>query len=120
MTFCEFFNQYVISRPNATGPKIHLPSMDGSYRNPVFVQRRDVAKKSICRIGMIAFNSGELWYQRKIMLQMPVRSFEDARTIDGITYPTFQHAALAAGIVHNGEEALFHFHNSRLFDNTNF
>jgi hypothetical protein len=46
---------------------------------------------------------------------MPIRSFDDAKTIDGIRHETFQHAAIAAGIVHDGEEALLCFKESQSY-----
>jgi hypothetical protein len=62
---------------------------------------------------MVPFNCGELWHLRQIILHMPIRSFEDAKTIDGIRHDTFQHAAIAAGYVHDGEEALMCFKESQ-------
>jgi hypothetical protein len=64
---------------------------------------------------MVPLNSGELWYFRQIVLRIPIRSFDDAKTINGIRHETFQHAAIAAGIVHDGEEALLCFKESQSY-----
>jgi len=54
---------------------------------------------------MVPLTIGEKWYIRLIFYNKPVLSFKDARTVDGVTYPTFQQAALAARLVEDENEA---------------
>ena len=48
---------------------------------------------------------GEVFYIRLLLLHHVARSFEDLRTICGTMYDTFQHAAQAAGLLEEEDEA---------------
>jgi len=80
---------------------IFITHMSKNY----FVYKRNENCKNITRLEMVPLTVGEKWYIRLILYNKPVVSFKDARTIDGITYPTFQQAALAAGLVEDENEA---------------
>jgi len=80
---------------------IFITHMSKNY----FVYKRNENCKNITRLEMVPLTVGEKWYIRLILYNKPVVSFKDARTIDGITYPTFQQAALAAGLVEDKNEA---------------
>lgn len=54
---------------------------------------------------MVPLTLGEIWYLRLILYSQPVISFKDARTVDGITFKTFQEAALARRLVEDENEA---------------
>jgi hypothetical protein len=58
-------------------------------------QKRD---KFITRIQHANATIGEQWYLRLIMLHSSPRSYEDARTVNGVLHPTFQAAARAMGV----------------------
>jgi hypothetical protein len=58
---------------------------------------------------MVPLTIGEKWYLRLILYKQPVISFIDARTVDEITFQTFQEAALARKLVEDENEAAMSF-----------
>lgn len=58
---------------------------------------------------MVPLTIGEKWYLRLILFKMPVSSFKDARTVNGVTYQSFQLAALARNLVEDENEVLTAF-----------
>lgn len=48
---------------------------------------------------MVPLTIGEKWYIRLILYNKPVKSFKVAKSIDGITYQTFQQVALSAKLI---------------------
>lgn len=63
---------------------------------------------------MVYVTAGEIWYLRLILLETSPRSYEDARTYRGVTYQTFQEAALAKGLVTESNVAVSCFRVSCL------
>jgi len=49
---------------------------------------------------------GEIFYIQALLLVFPACSFQLLRTIEGVLYPSFQHAAEAAGLFANDSEGL--------------
>lgn len=62
-----------------------------------YIFNRVKPEQSICRMGMLYLTAGEIWYLRLILLNKPVYSYTDARTVDNILYRTFQEAAIVLG-----------------------
>jgi len=81
--------------------KIRLPNI----RKEVYIYKRNATKISITRLEMVPLVIGEKWYLRLILYSQPVLSFKDARTVNGITFQTFQEAALARKLVEDENEA---------------
>jgi hypothetical protein len=71
----------------------------------------------IARLQSVHLSVGELFYIRALLQNRPATSFTDLRTINNITYPTFQEAAIALGIFAHESEAEYSFleaiHNLR-------
>jgi len=63
---------------------------------------------------MVPLTIGEKWYLRLILYNQPVFSFKDAKTVDGVTFQTFQEAALARKLVEDENEATIAFQWSAL------
>ena len=80
---------------------ITLPHISKRY----YIYKRNENLKIITRLEMVPLTIGEKWYIRLILYNKPVNSFKDAKTIDEITYQTFQQAALAARLVDDKNEA---------------
>ena len=53
----------------------------------------------------ISPRSGELFYQRVLLLHRPAYSFSELRTVHNTEYPTFHQAATALGLFNNETEA---------------
>src|SRR5690606_30309555 len=51
--------------------------------------RRRNQEAIVCRMNTIYIMAGEVWYLRLILLNRPVTSHEDARTVDGQIYATY-------------------------------
>jgi hypothetical protein len=74
-----------------------------------YLYTRNQRYKSITRLQMVPLTVGEIWYLRLILYSQPVLSLEDARTVEGITFQTFQEAALARKLVEDENEATMAF-----------
>ena len=70
-----------------------------------YVYERQKRDKFITRIQHANATIGEQWYLRLIMLHSSPRSYEDARTVNGVLHPTFQAAARAMGLLDDFNEA---------------
>jgi len=84
---------------------IRIPN---NFKNYYLYLRNDKLK-SITRLEMVPLTVGEKWYLRLILYNQPVISFIDARTVDGITFQTFQESALARKLVEDENEAIIAF-----------
>jgi len=58
---------------------------------------------------MVPITIGEKWYLRLLLYNRPTFSFSDIKTINGITYSSYQLACLAAKLVEDENEALIAF-----------
>jgi hypothetical protein len=83
----------------------------GGRKTPtqLYLYRRVLGEEIICRLEMLYVTAGEAWYLRLIVKNMPIYSYEDALTVNGRTYATFQHAAIAHGFVQDVDETLLCF-----------
>jgi len=66
-------------------------------------------------MSMLYPNIGELWYLRLLLLNIPIRSFEEAKIVDGTVYETFQKAAIARGLCRDQVEATRCFKDAMIF-----
>ena len=83
----------------ARNQNMYANNIDGFFvttirglRKPIYLYRRLREEEVIIRIEMVCLTAGELWFPRLILLNFMPRSFEDARTINGTLYPSFQAA----------------------------
>lgn len=60
-------------------------------------------------MSKVTIYSGELWFLRQLLLKKSGYSFNDLLTVNNITYPSFQIAAIEEGYVADNEEALVCF-----------
>ena len=108
LTYCEYFSTFRLAKYDAT--KANLPryyvereNRDGSP--PQHVILRDARHRFITRIHPVPPSKGELFYLRAILRHRSILSFEDARSVNGEMYNTFQEAAVLLGIFANEDEA---------------
>jgi hypothetical protein len=67
---------------------------------------RDASIPHLARLEAVRPTRGDVFYLRLILKNCTSRSFVNARTVDEITYPTFQEAAITLGLFGEGNEAL--------------
>ena len=82
----------------------------------VYVVARDPSKRAICRLEQGRLGEGEKWYLRIILLNRSIRSFQDAKLVNGVRYPTFQEAALSSNFIKDGDECLCAFREALLIN----
>jgi len=82
----------------------HLSELDNRFGRPVYLIRRDPRKPVLCRLHTVAYNSGDLWYERLLLKLFPFRSFRHMKTFEDVEYDTFQEAAIARGITDDAKE----------------
>ena len=61
--------------------------------------------RGISRLPGILPTQGQAYYLRLLLLTVPARDFDDLLVVDGTRYDTFKDAAVARGLVRNGDEA---------------
>lgn len=113
LTFSNFFQQYNYSiklpmhfqttNTEATSQYYSILMLHTNKR--YYIYKRNENSKIITRLEMVPLTIGEKWYIRLIFYNKPVLSFKEAKTVNGVTYPTFQQAALAANLVEDENEA---------------
>jgi hypothetical protein len=72
----------------------------------IYKKRQRGTIPSVMRIEMIPLQAGEKWYLRLILYNYPAKSYNDALTINNITFETFQAAAIARGYITNKNEVV--------------
>jgi hypothetical protein len=74
--------------------------------SPIYLYQRKDQKATIVRLEMIYVTAGEPFFLRLLVKARPFSKFKDLLSVDGVVYPTFQQAAVKAGLVLDHEEAL--------------
>jgi len=130
MKFQEMFEKYVVQRKPKTLQNVngqwmcgrplrlcfHLAMLSDVYGRQIYLVARDPSKRAICRLEQGRLGEGEKWYLRIILLNRPIRSFEDAKLVNGVRYPTFQEAALRSNFIKDGDECLCAFREAQLIN----
>jgi hypothetical protein len=111
LKFCDFYSKYMVSYETPLGDQTVYTIIIPNVRKNVYIyERRRMADFVLCRIEHVAMSSGDVWYMRQLFLYCattvpltPLAGISDylrlARTVDGVTHPNFQQAAIAAGII---------------------
>lgn len=76
---------------------------------PMHVILRNHQNPHITRLQPVRLSLGDVFYLRLLLLTRPARSFEDLRTVNGTTYPTFQEACIALNLFSAKTEAEYCF-----------
>jgi len=119
-TFSEFWSTFIYdtdcSKYASTNNKYYEVQLQNRRKYYVY-ERINNSDRTLVRIGTVSYTCGEKFYLRLLMLyriipcairddpfKVDINMFyKSIQTIDGIYYPTFQEAAVAAGIVQNME-----------------
>jgi PIF1-like helicase len=86
---------------------LKIPDISGD----IYLYKRS-KKGTIARLEMVYITAGSIWYLRLLLVHSSPRSFEDARTVDGTKYPTFQEAALRRGLISDQNECIVCYQQS--------
>lgn len=105
LTYSEFIRRYLYKRnqPPVRASEVYeirLPYIT----SPIFIYARQNSDKVIPRIEMVPITVGELWYLRLILLKRPAVSYKDCKTVNRITYLSYQEAAIASGYISDNDD----------------
>jgi hypothetical protein len=118
LKYAEFHEMYIcrttISRRAMSHRQPGLIAIPGVTKT-IYCTPRSPERKLIVRMEMLYPTAGEIWYLRTILLNRPCNNYLDARTFNGITYPSFQIAAVAQGYVQSALETSLCFQEAALF-----
>lgn len=104
LSYTEYYQRFRLEKLGNQHNAYLETDLPAGERRMAVIQR-DVARPHITRIDAVRPSAGERFYLRVILAAKPARSFEDARTVEGVTYDTFQDAALAMGLFNQVNEA---------------
>jgi len=119
MKYTEFFNSYMWSYNRPTRfqeqqPGYYIIILQNINKN-VYLYKRSESNTSITRLEVIAITAGEPFFLRLILYNYPKISYKDCLTTNERIYPTYQEAAVAAGIVKDNEEVYACFEEAEHF-----
>jgi hypothetical protein len=108
VTYTEYYTLFRLAKYDAAQAHranyyIEQPNTDNSP--PMHVILRSPSHVHISRIRDVRPSEGEVFYLRALLQHRPASSHLDARTVDGVEYPTFQEAATELGLFANEQEA---------------
>ncbi|XP_046393620.1 uncharacterized protein LOC124161349 [Ischnura elegans] len=96
LTLIDFYEQYVVDTTAKPGS---IPFDDGNH----FIHKRQRGS-SVARLRWLSPTLGELFFLRMLLARFPCRSYEELRTVDAVTYGSFQEAAMARGLLDELDE----------------
>jgi hypothetical protein len=101
LTYIEYFSLFRVQKydPNRMLQANHFVERTNPYGvPPMHVILRGQQRPHLARIHDIPPSHGEVFYLRTLLQHRPSSSYEDARTIDGVLYDTYQEAATELGL----------------------
>jgi len=81
----------------------------------IYVFKREKPERNIVRMSINYVRHGEIWYLRKLLLNIPTYFLHDYKYYNSILYNTFQESAIARGYVNDNTAALHCFNESKQF-----
>ena len=121
LKYTELFNRYIWSY---TKPHSFNENDLDSYTikisenaKTIYLYKRSITKPSITRLESIAVMAGEIFFLRLILYNYSKVSYKDCFEFNNRTYPTYQEAAVAAGIVKDNDEVYSCFEEAEHFQN---
>ena len=108
LRYTELFNAFTWSytRPATRmqeGTDIFIIQLPFITKN-VYIYKRCDKNASITRLEVISVLAGELFFLRLILYNFARKSYQDCKNYQGISYATYQEAAVASGIVKDKDE----------------
>ncbi|KIO15898.1 hypothetical protein M407DRAFT_34485 [Tulasnella calospora MUT 4182] len=108
LTYTKYYRLFRLTKFDAN--LLHRPGHYAERDIPegqalmLVIQRQDIYSH-VTRLQPATPSQGERFYLRAILATRPAASFEDAQTVVGVIYRTFQAAAIAMGVFANKQEA---------------
>jgi hypothetical protein len=107
LKYTEFYSKY-IHKPHAqasiSNPNQWLERPSPDINIPQIISAR-VSGDIVSRIAFISPRKGEVFYLRALLLHKAAYNYEELRTVNNITYDTFQKAATQLGLFANIDDA---------------
>ncbi|PPR05450.1 hypothetical protein CVT24_007467 [Panaeolus cyanescens] len=101
LSYLDYFRYFCLipySVPSLANPR-HFAEQPNTCESPRMIAvLRSIDKPHITRIQSLKPSDGDIFYLRCILLNQPVKSFLDARTVENVVYDTFQDAATRLGL----------------------
>ena len=82
---------------------------------PIYLYKRTDHNTSITRLEVISILAGELFFLRLILYNFARKSYAECKTFYGISYSTYQEAAVASGIAKDKDEIYVCFEEAAKF-----
>ena len=108
LTYSEYWTMFRTVRydpTRASHPNYFLERGTIPGQLTMHVILRTQLHRHVTRLHPARPSEGERFYLRRLLQHMPALSFDDLRYINGIQLPTFQEAAIAAGLFADQNEA---------------
>jgi hypothetical protein len=108
LTYIEYFSLFRLQkydRNRDSNANYFVERMNPYGQPQMHVILRSGPRPHLARIHDIPPSHGEVFYLRTLLQHRPYCSHEDARTVDGVQYETYQEAATELGLFANEKEA---------------
>ena len=109
LSYAEYYTLFRLTKYDAS--KRDHPAYFNEQTNDQVCQTHVVQRLKtnthLSRIQTVRPTQGELFYLRCILQHKPVRSFDDARTVNGTLHSSFQLAAIRSGFFADDNEAVY-------------
>ena len=108
LTYAEYWTMFRTVRYDPTRalhPNYFLERGGIPGQPTMHVILRTQLHRHVTRLHPARPSEGERFYLRRLLQHMPALSFEDLRYVNGVQLPTFQEAAIAAGLFADQNEA---------------
>ena len=110
LTYDEYYTMFRLEKfdPEKDMLSTRFPEITDDADFPHYhVVLRTSANEHLSRIQDVRPTQGEIFYLRVILQNKPCRSFHDARTVNGILFPSYQAAAMEMGLFADVNEAIY-------------
>jgi len=87
LRYSEFFQQFIMTKNRPTNNErqwFQLTSLGYDYGGAIYIRARQDIENVIIRLNIVMMGMGELYYLRLILMNKPILSYKDARTVNGM------------------------------------
>ena len=87
LRYGDFFRQFIVTRKQPSNNETRwfkLTTMSRQYGAEVYIKARKETDRVIVRLNMVMMGMGELYYLRLILMNKPISSCIDAKTVNGM------------------------------------
>jgi len=110
--FKDLFREFSYKTTQPVGADVEYEEIEVSNvvgirnRHKKYYLYRMSIPREVVRLNPVPWDAGEMWWLRLIVLNVPIIGrAENAKVVDGFTYPTYQEAAVALGLLAGTNEA---------------